>query len=244
MILTGYFILVGAALAQNDENGVPLNKTSVAEQQEGWKLLWDGETATGWRGGHSETFPEQGWSIKDGILSVHKTGLLSAKRGGDIITEKIYAAFELSLEFRMTPGANSGIKYYVFPKESGKPTVGLEYQILDDAKHPDADEGSYGNHTLASLYDLIPADNKQVNPPGQWNHARIIAKANGDVEHWLNGVKVVSYNRFSQVFRALVFKSKYENFEDFGRIPAGHILLQDHGHTVGFRNIKLRELPR
>jgi hypothetical protein len=200
--------------------------------QEKWKPLFDGKTGKGWRGANNETFPEKGWMIKDGVLSVVKSG-----GGGDIITTEHYGQFELSLEFKMTAGANSGIKYFVLDGTS----LGLEYQILDDEGHPDADQGVRGNRTLASLYDLIPAENKASKPVGEWNHARIISREN-HVEHWLNGVKVVEYERGTQIFRALLAKSKYKDIENFGLLPKGHILLQDHGDAVSFRNIKIRVL--
>ena len=240
------FLLIVSALsfAQSDENGVALNTLSTAEKLAGWKLLWDGSTTNGWRGARLESFPAKGWSMKDGILIVHESGGAESANGGDIITEDIYSAFELTLEFKITPGANSGIKYFVFPKQPNQKgsAIGFEYQVLDDDRHPDAKLGVNGNRTVSSLYDLIPAENKSVRPPGEWNFARIVAQKNGDVEHWLNGNKVVEYNRFSQAFRNLILHSKYKNYENFGQIPAGHILLQDHGNTVSFRNIKIREL--
>ena len=231
-------------LAQTvDENDVPLNRLSAAEKMSGWKLLWDGQTTKGWHGARLDHFPDQGWMIENGLLTVLESGGAEAEHGGDIVTDDLYGAFELSLEFRITPGANSGVKYFVFPKTPNTrgSAIGLEFQVLDDDKHPDAKKGVAGNRTVSSLYDLIPAEGKSVNPPGKWNHARIVAHKNGDVEHWLNGVKVVSYNRFSQAFRALVQKSKYAKYENFGQIAKGHILLQDHGNRVSYRNIKIRE---
>ncbi|MDZ7331594.1 MAG: DUF1080 domain-containing protein [candidate division KSB1 bacterium] len=202
------------------------------EVRQGWRLLFDGVSSQGWKSAQGQNFPERGWEIKDGELTV-----LAGGKGGDIVTVEQFSSFELALEFKLTPGANSGIKYFVQPGTS----LGLEYQILDDERHPDAKQGVCGNRTLASLYDLIPAENKQVRPIGEWNQARIVV--NGSlVEHWLNGVKVVSFDRFSQCFRALVQKSKYQNIEGFGQQERGHILLQDHGDTVSFRNIKIRPL--
>ncbi len=210
------------------------DQTQLSRQEirQGWKLLFDGKTSNGWKGAQSETFPERGWEIKDETLSV-----LPGNKGGDIVTIDQFASFELSLEFKLTPGANSGIKYFVLPGTS----LGLEYQILDDDRHPDAKQGVAGNRTLASLYDLIPAENKTSNPVGEWNQARIVVKGN-HIEHWLNGEKVVEYDRDTQCFRALIQKSKYKDIEDFGLHPRGHILLQDHGDAVSFQNIKLREL--
>lgn len=243
-IMALMFALHVSLWAQVDENDVPLNRLSHAEKLAGWRLLWDGRTSNGWRGARLQIFPEKGWSMQHGELIVHESGGLKAGRGGDIVTTATYGAFELSLEFKLTSGANSGIKYFVFPerlKKSGS-VLGLEYQLLDDEKHPDARRGANGNRTVGSLYDLIPAENKKANPTGEWNHARIIAKKNGDVEHWLNGVKVVEYNRFSQIFRTLLVHSKYKDYDDFGQIPEGHIVLQDHGNMVSFRNIKIRQL--
>jgi len=193
-------------------------------------LLFDGKTGRGWRNVKNASFPEKGWVIDNGELTVVKSG-----RGGNIITTEQYGNFELSLEFRMTPGANSGIKYFVLPGTS----LGLEYQILDDEDHPDANQGVGGNRTLSSLYDLVPAENKNTKPVGEWNHAKILSRGS-HVEHWLNGAKVVEYERGTQIFRALLAKSKYKDIQNFGLIPRGHILLQDHGDTVSFRNIKIR----
>ena len=207
-----------------------MNQLTEAEQQAGWKLLFDGKTSTGWKSSKKESFPERGWRIEDGTLTV-----MAGERGGDIVTVDQYSNFELSLEFKLTPGANSGIKYFVQP-ETG---LGLEFQVLDDSKHPDANMGVAGNRTLSSLYDLIPAENRKINPVGEWNHARIVVQGS-HVEHWLNGVKVLEYNRHSQCFRALIQKSKYKDIENFAQHPQGHILLQDHGDTVSYRNIKIR----
>lgn len=197
---------------------------------ENWKSLFDGKTTNGWRSVNKSSFPDIGWVIEDSTLTV-----LASKKGGDIVTVNQYSDFELSLEFRLTPGANSGIKYFVRPNSS----IGLEYQIIDDENHSDAQKGVGDNRTLASLYDLIPAENKVVNPIGEWNHARILVKSK-HVEHWLNGVKVVEYERGTQMFRALVAKSKYKEYKKFGEHVKGHILLQDHGDTVSFKNIKIK----
>jgi hypothetical protein len=226
-----------------DEAGVPLNMLSLAEKNAGWKLLWDGKTTAGWRGARLDKFPEFGWEIKNGELSVLESGGAESRNGGDIVTENLYGNFELSLEFKLTPGANSGIKYFVFPKQPDQPgsAIGLEYQVLDDERHPDAKAGVEGNRTVSSLYDLIPAANKVVNPIGEWNSARIVVNGS-QVQHWLNGVKVVEYNRHCQTFLALIQKSKYAKYKNFGQIKEGHILIQDHGNLVSYRNIKIREL--
>jgi len=220
------------------------NTLTDEERAEGWRLLWDGNTTWGWRGAKSEEFPEEGWEIEDGVLTVLETGGDESRAGGDIITVDLYSDFELKVEFKMTTGANSGIKYFVDPelnKGEGS-AIGLEFQVLDDENHPDARQGFEGNRTLASLYDLIaaPAD-KNANPIGEWNEARIVSRGN-HVEHWLNGEKTVAFERGSPEFRRLVARSKYKIWKNFGEAPEGHILLQDHGNRVSFRNVKIRKL--
>jgi hypothetical protein len=228
----------------------PPNTLSEAEQAAGWKLLWDGKTTTGWRGAKSDSFPTKGWEVKDGVLTVLATGGAESAAGGDIITRERYSQFELVLDFKITAGANSGIKYFCQPNldpitgtgaaAATGSAIGLEYQILDDVRHPDAKAGRDGNRTIASLYDLMPAaTSKQTNPIGEWNTARVLVLGN-HVEHWLNGQKVLEYERSSPAFRDLVAKSKYQKIPGFGEWADGHILLQDHGDRVSFRNIKLR----
>lgn len=218
------------------------NTISEYEKNNGWKLLWDGKSTEGWRGAKLDKFPEYGWEIKDGTLNVISSGGAESRNGGDIITSRKYKNFELIVDFKITEGANSGIKYFVDPelnKGEGS-AIGCEFQILDDSKHPDAKLGVEGNRTLGALYDLIPPVNKRFNGIGQWNRARIIVKGN-NVEHWLNGFKVVEYARNTQMWRALVAYSKYKVWPNFGEFLEGHILLQDHGDAVSFMNIKIRE---
>ena len=226
------------------------NQLTESERRKGWRLLWDGKTSAGWRSARSDKFPSSGWSMNDGALTVQATSGGESSGPGDIITNEQFTDFELELEFKITAGANSGIKYFVDPdlNKSAGSAIGCEFQILDDEKHPDAKLGVTGNRTIGSLYDLIAAENlsvpgraKQFKGIGQWNQARIVSK-NGKVEHWLNNEKVVEYDRFSQMFKALVNYSKYQKWENFGRWSQGHILLQDHGNEVSFRSIKIREL--
>jgi len=226
------------------------NYLSENEKTEGWKLLFDGKTTEGWRGAKLKTFPEKGWEVKDGILSVLSSGGEESAHGGDIVTMDKYGNFELVADFMLTEGANSGIKYYVDTElnQGEGSSIGLEYQLLDDEKHPDAKMGVAGNRTISSLYDLIRAENLE-NPEkekpfkgiGNWNRARIVSH-NGHVVHYLNGTKVVEYDRGTQMYRALVEKSKYKVWPNFGEAKTGHILLQDHGDKVSFRSIKIREL--
>ena len=232
-----------------DEISYLKNELTELEQREGWRLLWDGKSSEGWRGAKLDDFPESGWEIEDGILTVLATDGGESTGPGDIITKHQFSEFELELEFMITEGANSGIKYFVDPtlnKGAGS-AIGLEFQILDDNKHPDAKKGVEGNRTLGSLYDLIRAENlsvpgnrKTFKGIGNWNKARIVVKGK-HVEHWLNNEKVVEFERGSQIFRALVAYSKYKDWENFGEYPAGPILLQDHGNTVSYKNIKIRE---
>lgn len=219
------------------------NTLSVQEKEAGWTLLFDGKSTEHWRGSSMDHFPEAGWVVRDSTLTVVETNGRQEGGAGDIITKKKYSEFELTLDFRLTKGGNSGIKYYALENTYKEgTTLGLEYQILDDKRHPDAKKGRDGNRTVSSLYDLIPAaDDKPINPPGQWNHARIVAKDN-HVEHWLNGEKVLEYDRDSEHFKELIAQSKYKDFENFGLAKEGHILLQDHGNEVSFRNIKIRDL--
>jgi hypothetical protein len=232
------------------------NKLTEREIQQGWKLLWDGKTTKGWKGANLKEFPKKGWLISDGELSVEKSAGAESANGGDIVTTRMYGNFMLEADFKLTKGANSGIKYFVnteLNKGVGS-AIGCEFQLLDDINHPDAKkEGINNNRTLGSLYDLIAADgkyynpylpvNKYVNDIGKWNRARIIVNGN-KIEHYLNGCKIVEYERGTQMWRALVAYSKYKNWPDFGEYKEGYILLQDHGDKVSFCNIKILELPQ
>jgi hypothetical protein len=225
-------------------NNIP-NDLSAYEKSSGWKLLFNGKDAAGWKGAYNPGFPAKGWQVKDGIITVLSSEGKEAANGGDIVTREKFSAFDLSFEFKLTTGANSGVKYFVTLDEHNTGSaIGLEYQLLDDALHPDAKLGHEGDRTLASLYDLIPAKKQArfVHKIGEWNKGRIIVYPNNHVEHYLNGVKVLEYERGSKAFRDLVAISKYKVWPNFGEAKQGHILLQDHGNEVSFRSIKIREL--
>ena len=215
------------------------NTLSDQEIKDGWVLLFDGTTTDSWQSCKTNHFPDSGWKVENGELIV-------LGNGGDIITKELYSNFDLKVDFKLTPQANSGVKYFVadYSDTAGKShfPLGLEFQILDDVLHPDARLGSHeGSRTIASLYDLIKAENKKPAPVGEWNHGEIISNGS-HVEHWLNGTKVVEYERGSAEFKKLVSESKYKDYVNFGEAPEGYILLQDHGDTVHYRNIKIKKL--
>jgi len=222
------------------------NTLTNKEKEEGWVLLWDGKTTEGWRGAKIATFPTKGWEIQNGVWRVVPSGGAESANGGDIITVNKYRNFILKVDFKITKGANSGIKYFVdaeLNKGDGS-AIGCEFQILDDKNHPDAELGVKGNRKLGALYDLIPADRSDPNyrfDETGFNTATIIVNGNR-VQHYLNGVKIVEYVRNTPAFNALVAYSKYINWPNFGNHAEGHILLQDHGDEVFFKNIKIKEI--
>jgi Domain of Unknown Function (DUF1080) len=219
------------------------NQLTGAEKAAGWRLLFDGKTFDGWRGFHSDKVPA-GWAIEDGcIKKVPAQGELG-QAGGDLITGDQFDNFEFSIEWKLSKGANSGIKYLVSESlpPTGRSGVSFEYQVLDDLNHPDAKAGIAGNRTSGSLYDLIPASKaKKLKPIGEFNRTRIIVKGN-HIEHWLNGVKVVEFERGGEKLKQHIAESKFKNTKGFGETAKGHILLQDHGDAVWYRNIKIRTL--
>ncbi|MBO5983713.1 MAG: DUF1080 domain-containing protein, partial [Rikenellaceae bacterium] len=194
------------------------NTLTKKERKAGWQLLWNGEDLTGWKSNSEKGDMNKGWKAVDGELVI-----MARSGAGDIITEKRYHDFELSIDFKITEGANSGIKYFI--GENG--SVGCEFQILDDENHPDAKMGFNGNRRLGSLYDLIPADGWALASKRDWNTARIVVRGN-HVEHWLNGVKILEYEKNNDMWDTIVSHSKFAKVENFAGGDGGHILLQDH----------------
>jgi len=215
------------------------NNLSEAEKEQGFELLFNGKDMSNWKVASSGEPVKKGWEVINSELVVN--AIKEVKGDGDIITKKEYGPFELKFDFKLTEGANNGIKYGI---GNNGPNLGLEYQILDDEKHPDAKQGVVGNRTLASLYDLIPANKEPrfVKKIGEWNQGRIVVFTDNTVQHWLNGRKVVEYKRGDNIYKALVARSKYAANKDFGMAPKGPILLTDHHDQVFFRSIKIREL--
>lgn len=208
------------------------NTLTKKERKAGWQLLWNGRDLSGWKSNSPNGDMNKGWKAVDGELVI-----MARSGAGDIITEKRYHDFELSIDFKITEGANSGIKYFI--GENG--SIGCEFQILDDENHPDAKMGFNGNRRLGSLYDLIPADGWALVAKRDWNTARIVVRGN-HVEHWLNGVKILEYEKNNDMWDTIVSHSKFAKVENFAGGDGGHILLQDHNDEVHYRNLKIREL--
>ena len=225
-----------------------INKLTEEEKEQGWRMLFDGFSTKGWRGINKDSFPETGWEIKNGEIRVTASGGAESAHGGDIVTKDQYGDFELKWQWKMlTKGGNSGVKYFVKEGkgENEKYGYGLEYQLLDDENHPWMLEGKMkpnDKHTLGAAYGLFaPSPDKNPKPTGEWNHSRIVAKGN-HVEHWLNGEKILEYERGSKRFMDNLEKSKFKDMKNYGQANEGHILLQDHGNKVRFRDLKIRKL--
>jgi hypothetical protein len=230
---------------------MPSNTLTEAERTDGWQLLFDGESFAGWRGLGRDSIPSAHWVIEDGSIRRVASGEVPTAadgqplEGGDIMTVGTFADFELMLEWKVSPAGNSGVKYNVAEEMSVSippvhAALGFEYQVLDDDRHPDAENGP--NRTAAALYDMIgPDPNKPLHSVGEYNQARIVFRG-GHGEHWLNGAKVVEYDLGTHRFDSLLAASKYRPIEGFADKKRGHIVLQDHGDDVWFRSIKIREL--
>ncbi len=217
-------------------NTIP-NNLSLQEKRNGYSLLWDGKTIKGWKAAYKSNFPEKGWEIKDGELRI-----VPGKGNEHIVTKKQYGAFELKFDFKITEGANSGVKYLVDDSdEKTRPaTSSLEYQIVDDSKISAEDVA----RTVGSLADIMPAKKSRgmVKRVGEWNQGMIRVNRNGNVEYWLNGYKVLAYQLGSAEFSEMVSKSKYKDLTGFGLERNGRILLENNGSQVSYRSLKIRKL--
>lgn len=206
------------------------NSLTAAEEAAGWRLLFDGETTRGWRGFRRSEMPD-GWKAEDGEL--RRVG-----RGGDIVTIEQFDDFELSIDWKVEEGGNSGIMFRVSEEWNSTWKSGPEIQVLDDVRHPD---GRRRETSAGSNYALHAAPEGVVRPAGEWNTVRIVARG-AHIEHWLNGVKIVEYELWSPAWEALVASSKFDTLPGYGRQRRGHLALQDHGAWVAYRNIKIRPL--
>jgi hypothetical protein len=228
------------------------NALTDAERAAGWRLLFDGRTLSGWRGLGRDTVPTAHWVVEDGAIRKLARGAVPRQAdgqptaGGDLMTEATFGDFELRWEWKVAPGANSGIKYNVSEEFSlahaaNRAALGFEYQILDDERHEDAQLAS---HRAGALYDLIaPNASKRLQPVGEWNRSTVIFRGNHG-EHWLNGEKIVEFDLGTPRMDSLLAASKYRSIPGFGDRRRGHIVLQDHGDEVHFRNIKIRQLEK
>lgn len=208
------------------------NSLGADEKAAGWRLLFDGRTLEGWRGYKSEALGA-GWKVQDGAV------VLTAAKSGDAMTVAEFGDFELTLEWRISAGGNSGVIYRVGLGESATYRTGPEYQVLDNQK---AEDNKLANHLAGSLYDIGPAPAKDATKPvGEWNAARIVVRG-WHVQHWLNGEKVADLDLASAEGKAAIAASKFKDWPKFASLARGHIALQDHGNEVSYRNIKIREL--
>ncbi len=219
------------------------NVLTKKEKKEGWVLMFDGKTTEGWRSYNKEAFPEKGWVVEEGTLHVIGSSRGEAGGGGDLLYDKKFRNFELSLEWKVSEGGNSGI-FYLAQEIPNEPVwkSAPEMQILDNDKHPDAKLGVDGNRAAGSLYDLIPGDMKAVKPAGEWNQVKVLVYK-GTVVHYVNGKQVLEYHLWTEDWKKMVLNSKFKDYEWFlNTAEEGYIVLQDHGDDVWFRNIKIREM--
>ena len=235
--------------SQNLASATEQNVLTEEEIANGWVLLFDGKTFDGWHGLGRDTFPKEHWVVEDGTMKKvssdegPKMPDGQPAQGGDIITDATFDNYEFCFDWKISEGGNSGVKYNVseeisVSQEPKTAALGWEYQVLDDERHSD---NLNPTHRAGSLYEMIEATNKTLMPVGEWNTSRIIINGNHG-EHWLNGVKVIEYEMDSAEFEALFQKSKYRDIPGFKDKKVGHLVLQDHGNTAWYRNLKVRSL--
>jgi 3-keto-disaccharide hydrolase len=228
--------LAAAQLAAQQKTSAP-NTLTDAEKTAGWILLFDGHSLDGWRGYKKPDATDSRWQVEDGTLTLPANNGKDTHGERDIISKDTFEQFELSFDWKIAEGGNSGVKYFVL--EDRDSAIGHEYQVIDDERHPDAKVGP--NRQTAAFYDVLQANDRPLKPAGEWNTSRIVVRGQ-TVEHWLNGKKVLQYELNSAALNAAIEKSKFKGMERFGKRQNGHILLQDHGNQVWFRNLKIRRL--
>jgi hypothetical protein len=213
------------------------NTLTAAEKSAGWMLLFDGHTVDAWRGYKRPDVTESRWRVEQGLLTLPADNGRDTHGQRDIISKDTFEQFELVFDWRIAPGGNSGVKYFIL--EDLDSAIGHEYQLIDDERHADAKVGPH--RQTAAFYDVLPAADRPTKPAGEWNTTRIVVHGQ-TVEHWLNEKKVLQYELNSPALNAAVAKSKFKSIDRFGKRQNGHLLLQDHGDQVWFRNIKIRRL--
>jgi hypothetical protein len=234
LIVLGGLAAAGAAQQRDGQDPMTTvnieNTLTSEERSQGWMLLFDGKTTAGWRGFKQQDIPA-GWEVVDGALT--RTG-----RAIDIVTIDQFDSFDLALEWKIAQGGNSGIMFRVSEEGGATYHTGPELQVLDNHGHRD---GKAPLTSAGSCYGLYAPTRDMTKPVGSWNQTRLIVKGN-HVEHWLNGVRIVEYELFSPDWEKRVAESKFKQWPKFGRVPRGHIALQEHGAVVAYRNIRIRPL--
>jgi hypothetical protein len=229
--------IASVAVAQKPAAGA-INTLTAQEKKDGWVLLFDGTSTKGWRGYKKTDTADSRWKVENGMLTVDPGTGQDTRGQRDIITTATYDRFDLTWEWRVAEGGNSGLKYFIL--EDRDSAIGHEYQVIDDERHADAKIGPH--RQTAAFYDVLPAHDRPLRPAGQWNQSRVVSNGT-TIEHYLNGTKVLQYELDSPALRAAIEKSKFKGIDRFGKLQNGFILLQDHGDRVWYRNIKIRRLP-
>lgn len=242
LILLFAIIIYGCETAEpSTQETAEMNQLTDAEIEEGWSLLFDGESTDQWKGYNMDSFPNTGWEVEDGLLVFNPPSDEDRNSALDIITKETFDDFEFKIDWMIERGGNSGIFYHILEQERAIYWSGPEFQILDNENHPDAEQGINHNRKAASLYDLIPADPQNTKSYGEWNSVKIVSDGS-TIEHWQNGEKVVEYERWTEEWFNMLHESKFNCYPEFGAMRQGHIGLQDHGDEVKFRNIKIRAI--